>query len=189
VSATFGTEPVGDEARGRVVLVEYDPSWPLRYAAERARLAGALGERAVAIEHIGSTAVPGLAGESAVDVAVALPDLVTAADAVPRLQQLGYERVPTGDYGGRFFLRRQSSPTRAYHLSLSVLGAEFWRLHLLFRDRLRADPMLAREYADLKRRLAADPGDRERYTAGKADFIQRSTGQGWNSSLALPPLS
>lgn len=162
---------VGDVPGGRKGIVPYDSSWPLRFAAERARLRGALGERAAAIEHIGSTAVPGLAGVPAIDVAIALTNLLGAADAVPRLQALGYERVPARDLEGRFFLRRQPSVTRAFHVSLTATDAEFWRWCLVVRDRLRADPALAREFVELKRRAFVDGATA--YAAAKLAFAER----------------
>jgi GrpB-like predicted nucleotidyltransferase (UPF0157 family) len=149
-----------------VEIAEYDPSWPLRFAAEQARLRAALAGQAVSIEHVGSTAVPGLAARPEIDVAVAFADLAGAASAVPRLLQLGYQRDPSSDREGGFCLCRRDG-SHAYRIWLTTREGEFWRRQLRFRDRLRADPRLAREYARARRNLAAEPGS---YAAGKAAF-------------------
>jgi GrpB-like predicted nucleotidyltransferase (UPF0157 family) len=163
-----------------VVIVEYDLSWPDRFEAERGRIVDALGDLAVAVEHVGSTAVPGLAAKAIIDLAVALPSLDRADEAVSRLGALGYERRPAGDFTGRLFLARFVGGRRDAHLSLSTLETEFWRVHLLFRDRLREEPELAREYEALKRSLATrHRQDRQAYLEGKTDFVARVTGVGW----------
>jgi GrpB-like predicted nucleotidyltransferase (UPF0157 family) len=163
-------DPVGEH----VVVADYDPSWPLRFAAESARLAAALSGLAVAIEHVGGTAVPGLPSHPEIDVAVGLPDLVSVAEAVPRLQRIGYRRLPGRDSEGQFFLCRQQSPTRAFALTLGAYDTAPWRRCVSFRDRLRADRSLVREFAVLKRRLAAGgPEDRDAYRRAKAAFVDR----------------
>jgi GrpB-like predicted nucleotidyltransferase (UPF0157 family) len=166
-SAGHASEP------GRVVIVRYDPSWPLRFAVERARLQGALGRSALAIEHVGSTAVPGLSSRPILDIAIALPGLAAAAEAVARLQRIGYERDPQGDLEDRFLMRREEGTARAFHASLTAFGTRSWRCMLWFRDRLRTDQALVREYEELKQRLVARPSDPQVYSSAKKDFIRR----------------
>ncbi len=149
-----------------VEIAEYDASWPLRFAVEQARLRATLAGLAIAIEHVGATAVPGLAARPEIDVAVALADLAGTAAAVPRLLQLGYQRDPSSDRQGAFSLCRRDG-SHGYRIWLTTWEGEFWDRQLLFRDRLRADPRLAREYARARRDLAAEPG---RYAAGKEAF-------------------
>ncbi len=156
-----------------MVIVRYDPSWPLRFAVERARLQGALGRSALAIEHVGSTAVPGLSSRPILDIAIALPGLATAAEAVARLQGIGYERDPLGDLEDRFLMRREDGPTRAFHAALTAFGTRSWRRMLWFRDRLRADRALARDYEELKQRLVAQLPDPQAYAAAKEGFIRQ----------------
>jgi len=158
---------------GGAVIVRYDPSWPLRFVVERARLQGALGRHALAIEHVGSTAVPGLSARPIIDIAVALPGLAVAAEAVARLQRIGYERDPLEDLEDRFLMRRADGPARAFHVSLTAFGTGSWRRMLWFRDRLRSDRALTREYEELKQRLAAGPPDPRSYAAAKEDFFRR----------------
>jgi GrpB-like predicted nucleotidyltransferase (UPF0157 family) len=154
-----------------VVVADYDPRWPARFAELRDRLAAAVGPLAVGIEHVGSTAVPGLAAKPIIDldVVVATPgDLPAVAE---RLRPLGYRHE--GDLGvpGRdAFAAPPGSPP--HHLYVCPLGSPALARHLALRDLLRADPEAAAAYADLKRTLAARfRHDRAAYTDAKTPFI------------------
>jgi GrpB-like predicted nucleotidyltransferase (UPF0157 family) len=150
-----------------IVVVEYDPQWPAAFAAEQERVAAAVGDAAAAIEHIGSTAVPGLPAKPILDVVVGLRDMAAVPAAVMALAELGYERAPDGDFPGRVFLRRA-----AHHLSLTPYGGAYWNDQLAFRDALRSDPKLRDRYARLKRRLAATHEDQAAYTRAKTDLVR-----------------
>ncbi len=127
----------------------------------------------VAIEHVGSTAVPGLASKPVLDVDIAIRDLTAWAELVAPLRSLGYEHQPAGDFEDRRFFRRFERGVRRAHVSLTELGSAYWYDHLRFRDALRADPRLAARYGDLKRRLAREVGhDRAAYTDGKDGFVR-----------------
>ncbi|HEY6016553.1 MAG TPA: GrpB family protein [Gaiellaceae bacterium] len=155
-----------------VVIVEYDPEWPVRFERERDRVAAALGDLVERIEHVGSTAVPGLAAKPVVDLDAVLRSVDDWERCVEPLAAAGYERWPQGDFGDRRFLRRYEDGVRVAHLSL--LGAEslVLREHLALRDLLRGDPELARRYGELKRELAAEHGDdRIAYTDAKTAFV------------------
>jgi GrpB-like predicted nucleotidyltransferase (UPF0157 family) len=163
-----------------VVVVDYDRDWPQRFDAERDRLVGALAELAVAVEHIGSTSVQGLASKPVLDVMVAVPSRTDLSEAVRGAERLGYRRDPECDFSGRLFLRLPAAGAASVHLSLTTMDSDYWASHLLFRDRLRADPALAAEYVALKRRLAAEhPRDRMAYVKGKSEFVARVCGAGW----------
>lgn len=168
---SLGLEP------GVVRLVAYDPAWPARFAAESARLreaatrAGDGGTLPLALEHMGSTAVPGLAAKPVLDLLAGYPPGAAVAPYVRTLEAAGY--VHRGEQGipGREFFRRGTP--RAYHLHLTAEGGTFWREHLAFRDALRADATLRDAYAALKRELAErHPRDREAYTDGKGAFVR-----------------
>jgi GrpB-like predicted nucleotidyltransferase (UPF0157 family) len=188
VSPTDPPAPLGLEA-GVVRLVASDPAWPALFAAEAARLRGALagapgsaadGPLPIALEHIGSTAVPGLAAKPVLDLLAGYPGGAPVAPYVRALEAAGY--VHRGEQGipGREFFRRGTP--RAYHLHLAVMGGAFWREHLAFRDALRDDPVLRDAYAALKWALARrHPRDREAYTEGKTAFVRRAV------AAALPP--
>lgn len=162
-----------------VSVVEYDPSWPARFAALAARAAAALArlpEVPARVEHVGSTAVPGLPAKPVIDL-----DVVVAPGDVPRaiarLTTLGY--VHEGDKGlpGREAFRWPAGEPR-HHLYLCTADAPAYRDHVLFRDHLRAHPEVAAAYAALKRVLAArHADDRDAYQAAKSAFIAAVTRQ------------
>ena len=155
-----------------VVVADYAADWPelFRRIAEPVR--HVLAEIAD-VEHVGSTAVPGLAAKPVIDVDVVVRSEEDVPVAIERLRALGY--VYQGDKGieGRdAFLSPPGAPR--HHLYVVVAGSKPQADHVLFRDFLRAHPGVAREYGDVKRRLAAEhPNDRARYAEGKAEFVAR----------------
>jgi GrpB-like predicted nucleotidyltransferase (UPF0157 family) len=155
-----------------VEIVEYDPAWPAAYAAERERLAPLLAD-GVELHHFGSTAVPGLAAKPVIDM-IALVDDLDAPIAV--LVQRGGYQYPSAFNATlvhRRFLCYPTASHRTHHLHLVDELRELER-RLRFRDRLRADPVLADEYAALKRALAERyREDREAYTEAKSEFVKR----------------
>jgi GrpB-like predicted nucleotidyltransferase (UPF0157 family) len=155
-------------------LVEYDPAWPERFAAERARIAAALGAHALAIEHVGSTSVPGLGGKPVLDMAIAVASEADADACVAPLVALGYEyRGPYGDDPRRrYYVRDDEQGRRFAHVHLYILPAEAWDAKLAFRDALRADPSLAAAYMEEKRRVAVSVGwNKAEYTVAKGPFV------------------
>ncbi|MGH2616176.1 MAG: GrpB family protein [Thermomicrobiales bacterium] len=160
--------------RGMVRLVPHRPEWARLFAAEGARLRATLGDWAIQIEHVGSTAVPGLTAKPIIDIVVAVAVIGKVADAVEALQRLGYEVIPEDPVVDRVFLVKGTPDSRQIHLSLAEPTSTCWRDHVLFRDFLRAQPRAAADYATLKQQLAVQyPEDRAAYTAGKESFIQR----------------
>ena len=156
---------------GPVVIADPDPSWRDAFEGLRERLLPVFDGIAVHIEHIGSTAVPGLAAKPIIDLVVVVPDDRHIPAAIERLATLGYEHQ--GDLGvpGREAFRGGPAGP-AHHLYLSAAHSRSLDAHLAFRDALRADPALAHAYEDLKRRLAATLGhDRDAYTDGKGAFV------------------
>jgi GrpB-like predicted nucleotidyltransferase (UPF0157 family) len=165
-------DPFSPEERAEpVVVVPYDPGWPATFELLRARIAPALGELAAGIEHVGSTAVPGLAAKPIVDVDVVLRHTRDLPAAVERLETLGYQHL--GDLGiaERTAFRAPPGWPR-HHLYVCPAGAPVLRAHLRLRDELRADPALVQAYADLKYALAERyRDDRDAYAEGKTPFI------------------
>ena len=158
---------------GALLVVPHDPAWAGAFAAERTRLAAALGEVPARIEHVGSTAVPGLAAKPIIDILVGRPDGEDLEAYVRAFGGAGY--LYRGEYGipGRhYFVRGTGAEPRTHHLHLVALGGELWRRSLAFRDHLRHTPECAAAYAALKRELAErHAGDRGAYTEAKAPFI------------------
>jgi GrpB-like predicted nucleotidyltransferase (UPF0157 family) len=132
-------EPISVEA--------YDAAWPARYETEAARLREGLQASALDIEHIGSTAVAGLAAKPVIDVMVGVEDLDVTDDVATRLAVLGYEDCG-GAEGRRYFRRRAAS--QDFNVHLIEFGSSTWSENILFRDYLRSNDDAAQQYADAK---------------------------------------
>lgn len=129
-----------------------------------------LGGSLVAMAHVGSTSVPGLAAKPVIDLLVIVRSLADAEDAVPELAALGYEYLGENGIPGRLFFRR--GMPRTHHLHIVEPGHPQWPDNLEFRDYLRAHPDEAARYETLKRTLARRFRQRrEDYTSGKSDYI------------------
>jgi GrpB-like predicted nucleotidyltransferase (UPF0157 family) len=155
-----------------VVVVDYDPTWPTQFATLRDRAASALGDLAAAIEHVGSTSVPGLAAKPIIDLDILLRDPAGLPEAIQRLAALGYAHL--GDLGiaAREAFRQPPDPIR-HNLYVCYIADAEYRRHILFRNHLRANPDDARAYGDLKRDLAARyTNDRDAYTEAKTAFVE-----------------
>lgn len=157
-----------------VLIASYDPRWPLAFAAERTKLEEILAPwLAGPIEHIGSTAVPGLAAKPVIDIMAAVRDLNTSRPALAALASLDYCYAPYKQEV-MHWLCKPGPDMRTHHLHLVPYGSALWNDRITFRDRLRADERLAGEYADLKQRLAAiHRNDREAYTEAKTGFVEK----------------
>jgi len=163
-------------AAGEIVIVAYDAAWPRIYEHERQRIQAALRETLVAIEHIGSTSVPGLAAKPIVDIMVGIARLEDAAGCIAPLEALGYRFRPEitirlGMLDDRLFVKSAHGPVTV-NLHLTEYGGSFWREKLLFRDFLRSDPDTARAYEALKRELAPRFSEGPHYSTAKTEFIQ-----------------
>ena len=168
-----GRHPSLDERFDPAIrIVAYDPSWPARAAAEAARVRDALGDVAVRVEHIGSTAVPGLAAKPIVDLLLAVDALEPRERYVAPLEALGYLFAFDPASPDRHFFARPPGRPRAFHLHACLAGGEQELRHLAVRDFLRAHSGEAAAYAELKRRVAAEaPSDRLAYVAGKDAYV------------------
>jgi GrpB-like predicted nucleotidyltransferase (UPF0157 family) len=161
--------------QGVVALVPHSEAWHDAFAEEAASIRAALGDRVKAIEHIGSTAVCGLSAKPIIDVAAGIDEPMRGAGWIADHEALGYEyRGESGVAGRSYFVK---GDPRTYHLHVLHLQSEAWRNHIAFRDCLRANGEVAKEYEQLKRALAArHRNDRESYTRGKAAFIRHILG-------------
>lgn len=155
-----------------VVVVEYDPEWPLVFKRLRSRLAESLGALPVSIEHVGSTSIPGAAAKPIIDVDVVIPSVDDLGRTIELLAKAGYRHA--GDLGipGREAFESPAG-LPAHHLYVVARGSSELSRHVLFRDYLRAHPEAVERYSALKRRLAArHRDDREAYTEGKTAFVE-----------------
>jgi D-beta-D-heptose 7-phosphate kinase/D-beta-D-heptose 1-phosphate adenosyltransferase len=167
------TPPPGHVARP-VLVADYDPRWPEMFEEEKRRILEAVGEHIEAVEHVGSTSVPGLAAKPIIDIMVGIRDLADAPLCVTPLHRLGYVYVPRYEIlmPERRYFRRGGRGTGTHHLHMVERRSEFWESHILFRNYLRAHRDAALAYERLKRELAAAHGsDRAAYTEAKTDFI------------------
>jgi GrpB-like predicted nucleotidyltransferase (UPF0157 family) len=155
-------------------LVPPDPAWLEVYAREAAALRSALGARIVDLQHVGSTAVPGLVSKPVIDIAMAVNSAETAHDCSAPLEALGYWfRGPHGDDPRRRYYVREVDGVRVRQLHLYILPAVAWNEVLAFRDALRADGELVVAYAKEKQRVAALVGwDNAWYSVEKGPFIR-----------------
>ncbi len=158
-----------------ILVTPYDDRWPERFEDERDRLRTVFHEDDIEIEHIGSTAVPGLVAKPIIDVVVGAPSLTRIEARVKAMTEAGYHYVPEYESvipDRRYFRRPAGRPRRA-HIHAVVTGGEIWARHITFRDWLRTHPDDRDAYAGLKLRLVTESeGDRDRYLEGKAPFIR-----------------
>ena len=158
---------IGGPERRFIELVEHDPAWAGRFERERARIRAALGDRALRIDHVGSTAVPGLAAKPIVDIDVSVADPDDEDAVVPDLLAAGYVlrvRKP-----GHLMVR---TPARDVHVHVCAAGGTWESRHLVFRDWLREHPEDRRRYEDVKRSLAGrEWADMNDYADAKTDVI------------------
>ena len=163
-----------------VHIEPYDARWAAQFIDERDRLFQLLPGRFAAIEHIGSTAVPGLAAKPIIDVLAGVGSMSEADALLEPLCENGY--VTSAEFNAtlsdRRWLMRHAFGRRTHHLHLVLFRGEQWDQHLRFRDVLRADGAIAARYAQLKRDLAEqNRHDRDAYTGAKTAFVHEVLGQ------------
>lgn len=167
------------ERKRRIVVVDYKPEWPALFEQECTRLRNAL--RAVScvfdIQHIGSTAVPGLAAKPVIDICIGVISFEEGYECVAPIEALGYcYRGENGIARRHYFFKDDPTCTdphykRTHHIHVFEAGTD-WTRHIAFRDALRSNPHAVSDYAALKRDLAARfPDDMAAYTDAKAVFI------------------
>jgi GrpB-like predicted nucleotidyltransferase (UPF0157 family) len=157
-----------------IVLRPYDPRWPGCFEEERARLRAGL-PCLIDVQHIGSTAVPGLVAKPIIDLLAGVASMDLARTLIEPVLRLGYttSRAFNDTLVDRLWFMRAAAGRRTHHLHLVVYGSPTWHAHLAFRDALRGDPALAARYAALKVELAERwRDDREAYTDEKDQFVR-----------------
>ncbi len=154
-----------------VVIKDYDPRWARDFEALRSRIWPLVEDFAVAMEHVGSTSVPGLPAKPILDIDLIVHPHEGVLLAIERLATIGYtHRGNLGIEGREAF--RASVDLPAHHLYVCREDSAALRDHLTFRDYLRAHPETARAYADLKKQLALQfPDDVDSYAQAKTDFV------------------
>jgi GrpB-like predicted nucleotidyltransferase (UPF0157 family) len=159
---------IGGRERPTIVIADYDPGWPERFELHRDRVKQALGDTAKTIEHIGSTAVPGLAAKPIIDMLVTLEDPDDEVAIARALERAGYE--PRVREPGHRMLR---TPERDVHVHIWASEDPEADRYLRFRDRLRASEPDRQAYEQLKRELATrEWSDMNEYAAAKGSLIE-----------------
>ena len=159
----------------QVVVVPYDEGWEQDYLAIAAEISEALGKRAVAIEHVGSTAVPGLSAKPIIDIDVVIRDYSAFDAVVHALQSIGYyHEGDLGIAGREAFGYDGKTHLQKHHLYVCPQDSPELKRHTAFRDYMRAHPDAAREYGRVKEEGASlHPNDIEGYIEHKSAFIGR----------------
>jgi GrpB-like predicted nucleotidyltransferase (UPF0157 family) len=175
VSEEFRDRPaegiIGDAERRAIVIAEYDPAWPHRFGVEEAKIRAALGPAALAIEHVGSTSVPGLAAKPVVDILLVVADSGDEGAYLPALEEAGYVlRVREPDFEGHRMVR---TPEKDVHVHIFSPGSTEGERLLLLRNHLRQSEADRELYAGTKRELAIrEWPSMQHYADAKTDVIE-----------------
>jgi GrpB-like predicted nucleotidyltransferase (UPF0157 family) len=155
-----------------VRIVDYDSAWPVMAEREMRRIKEAVGDVAVRLEHVGSTAVPGLAAKPIVDLQLSVALMEPRERYVAPLERLGYLFAPAPESPDYHFFAKPPERPRTHHLHVCETGSEHEFRHVAVRDFLHSHPDEAARYAALKREVVArHPQDRLAYTAGKDEYV------------------
>lgn len=157
-----------------IILEEYDSSWCTKYEKEKEHLLGVIAAwNYGGIEHVGSTAVPGMVAKPVIDIMFGVKSLEYSKPAIDVLVEHGYEYWPYKAEVMHWFCK-PSDAFRTHHLYLVPFESPLWQERIKFRELLRSNKMVANQYAKLKRDLAASyKDDREVYSEKKGHFIQQ----------------
>jgi GrpB-like predicted nucleotidyltransferase (UPF0157 family) len=167
-----------------VDVVAYDARWPLRFGAEAELLRSGLKGGALAIEHIGSTSVVGLAAKPVIDIMVGVSDLATTAPLTAALVALNYEALGEAGVPGRLYFRKRAA--HSFNVHVMRHAGELWEANILLRDFLRAHAAEAAAYAAVKRAAARETPTLLAYSERKAPFITAllERAQRWRANTA-----
>lgn len=159
--------------RGRVILREYNPEWKELFKEEKHQLEEILGSKIIIIEHIGSTAIPGIKAKPILDIMLAIEYLDNWQQIQKPLTQLGYEfRKDFRKEQQHILFVKGSEESRTHYLKITELNSKFWIDNVLFRDFLTQNTKYRDQYQKLKERLSKQYQDnRELYTRDKEEFI------------------
>jgi GrpB-like predicted nucleotidyltransferase (UPF0157 family) len=155
--------------KGTVLLVDHNPAWHQVFAVEATHIRAALGPTVIDLQHFGSTSIPTIRAKPILDIMLGIADFDRGPLLAPALAAIGYEYVANAGVPNHVFGKGQP---RTHLLHVVAHNGPKWQRNIRFRDRLIADPALAKAYEALKDRLAVEFADnRARYTDAKQDFI------------------
>lgn len=168
-----------------IQVVDYDPRWPALYQVEATAIREVLGDVALAVHHVGSTAVPGLAAKPVIDLLVEASGLPQVDSCNQDLLSLGYRPLGENGIRGRRYFVKGGNSARTHNVHIFQQGHPEIEAMLAFRDYLRAHPRIASRYGHLKKALATEhPDDIRSYISGKDPFIKErlAHARSWRSS-------
>ena len=158
----------------KIIIKDYDAKWQKLFEEEATAIMEAIGHYVADIQHIGSTAVSGLAAKPVIDIMVGLRRLLDAQDCIMPIEAMDYEYVSEfeNEFPERRYFRKMTGGKRTHQIHMVEINSDFWKRTILFRDYLRLHPQEANTYANLKKELATIfANDREGYTNAKTPFI------------------
>lgn len=160
--------------RASIILSEYNPEWPAKFEAEKENLMQSIGNLMYgSVEHVGSTAIPGLIAKPVIDIMFGVKSLEASRSAIDILKNNGYEYSAYKTDVMHWFCK-PSDEFRTHHLHLIPYKSSLWLERIQFRELLLSDKQITREYAELKKNLASKyKEDREAYTTEKWPFIEK----------------
>jgi GrpB-like predicted nucleotidyltransferase (UPF0157 family) len=161
--------------RKKVKLVKYQTTWETSFKQEKQAIQEKLGNEVLAIEHIGSTSIPGMTAKPIIDFMVAVNSINDYEKYIAPLKGLGYEfrRDYRNTHQEHVLFVKGAEDCRTHYLKLTQMDSDFWQEHILFRDYLINHPDLANEYQKLKEKLGKEySSERAKYTESKAEFIK-----------------
>jgi len=160
--------------RGIVRLVPHSGEWDRLFEEEKARIVTCLQGKTFDIEHVGSTAIPGMPAKPIIDIAAGVPDVEAIGEYVKLLSQIGYEYRGDRSGDGDHTFAKGPESRRTHYLHMVAMGSTKWYDYVLFRDYLCCHEETRRAYVALKRNIAEEhPSDRKTYTQGKQESIRR----------------
>jgi GrpB-like predicted nucleotidyltransferase (UPF0157 family) len=169
IQAAWVTEP--PRLVGRIKVADYDPAWPRLFQREAARIRAVLGQRVVLLEHVGSTSVPGLAAKPIIDILLVVADSGDEPAYVPDLEAAGYVLVIREPEWHQH--RMFHGPDTNVQLHVYSPGSLEIERYLVFRDRLRSDPVDRERYQRVKRELAQrDWRYGQQYADAKTEVVE-----------------
>lgn len=156
-----------------VKLLPYDPEWKIEGEKEVARLKNLLGDRALGIEHVGSTAIPGISAKPIIDIAVGVKSVDELEPLIDVFTKAGYDVRNSIAEKGEILARKGSSECRTHYVHVEPYGGEYWLNHTLFKRFMLDHPEYVKPYEDMKQEMFSKYADnRIEYTAHKNDFIK-----------------
>ena len=156
--------------KGVVRLAPYSPEWAKLFDEEKQLLIALIGDYVIDIQHIGSTSIPDMIAKPIIDIGIAIKDFEEGKRCIKLIESLGYEYKGENGIPGRHYFVKGNPTT--HHLHIVEIDSEEWKKNITFRDALRKNENLAKDYTELKLNLAEKfKYDRVAYTDGKTDFV------------------